>query len=175
MKPLQKIGITVVVFSMFSCSTLRNAPDDVALQTLNPDNLNMLDGKYERFGSKRDTDIFRDLFVREYNEDPTDHIVLKVIDARHIEVTLINSDLKAKCEIRKGKIEGNYFVFKRKIRFHPRVITNLFKESSVRIGLLDNGNLTANSRGLVYGTTLFLFPFGEGEKRFGIEHKKLPF
>ncbi len=159
-----------------SCSTLK-IPIKVEHQidlTLN--NLTLLNGVYNRLSTdnlgSNVRDLFWDFFLRGYPDDKQDFIRLAFQDERHVKISLIKKDSVITTKSLKGRIRNNTFEFNRRVKIIPLIVSNVYKDSKIRIAILQNGNLNVDAKTMTYGIIYFIIPAGGAEKRYNMQFEK---
>ncbi|WP_166962268.1 hypothetical protein [Yeosuana marina] len=142
---------------------------------LSENKLNQLKGSYSRLpisGRDSDTsDLFWNFYLRGHDKGDNDFVTLDVIDQRRIKVSLIHNDSIVNSKILKGRLKNNRFVFNRRTVIYPFLLANVYKDSKVRIGLLNNNNLSVDCKMTSFSTWLIL-PSYDSNKSSG-QYEKL--
>ena len=153
-----------------SCSPLKPVlKNDV--DNINTHDLNQLNGDYQIFSTDSSSLTLPSalLLDRRYNywdlTDSNDWISLKLIDSNRIEISLYDNGVLVKKKIRKGKLENNYFEFKRNVKIKFRFILNGIFENEVRIRLGQNGDLIVDENGSSTAC-LIIIPVGGAKSDF---------
>jgi len=176
---VKPLNFLLLISILTSCATLK--PDkyvDGQIE-LTKENLNLLNGKYSRNpvnqSEKWKGDLFWNFYTRGYNvgADSLCAIKLKVIDEKHLDVTIMKNDSIIKSKVLKGKIKNGYFEMKRRVFFIPTIYLNVFRTTKFRIGLLENENLTTDYKQIAWGTGFVIIPFFDKEKYPDFEYGKL--
>ena len=176
MKPL---NFLLLITILTSCATLKSDKYVDGQIELTKENLNLLNGKYSRNpvnqSEKWKGDLFWNFYTRGYNvgADSLCAIKLKVIDEKHLDVTIMKNDSIIKSKVLKGKIKNGYFEMKRRVFFIPTIYLNVFRTTKFRIGLLENENLTTDYKQIAWGTGFVIIPFFDKEKDPDFEYGKL--
>lgn len=160
-----------------SCSGLKNNVNRTDQVMLNSSNFKLLDGTYESKSVRSKEDLYWYAFegVMNYQSyaDSTGSITFKVIDKKHIEVSYVKRDTLVKRKIIKGKIKNGYFIFNRKYLFIPMLFTNLYRDRTFRVGLLENGNMITDYNLVSFGTAMIIFPFRENTREYNVEFRRI--
>ena len=175
-----KIIYFLLLISIFtSCASLKSDKFVDGQIELTKQNLTLINGKYTRNPVNQSEnwkgDLFWNFYTRGYNvgADSLCAVELKVIDERHLNVTIMKNDSIIKSKVLKGKIKNGYFEMKRRVFFIPTIYLNVFRTTKFRIGLLENDNLTTDYKQLAWGTGFVVIPFIDNEKEPDFEYKKL--
>ncbi len=169
----------LLISILTSCATLKSDKDVDGQIELNRQNLYLLNGKYARNPVNKSIeaggDLFWNFYTRGYNvgADSLCAVKLKVIDAKHLGVTLVKDDSIIKSKVLNGKIKNGYFEMNRRLFFVPTLYLNIFRTTKFRIGLLEGGNLTTDYKQIAIGTGFLIIPFHEVEKELDFEYKKI--
>ena len=148
-----KILALIILFGLTSsCVTLKknNSSDQKTICLEN--NLKILNGDYQLYAidTSYRTLEFALLHTGQYNfenlPDSNVRINLKVIDSKHIQVTLYDGEDIIKKKVRKGKIQDDNF------RLHTSYniplfwfVLNALGIQKTQIGILENGNLIVDT------------------------------
>jgi len=174
MKYFGKMILIPMFCFLISCSTLDYPVNNEARINLSSENLNEINGIYKR-SSINDTistkhycpnNLFHSFFLRPgshlFNDNSgNDFAELEVIDNKRIRITLTENGNTVKSKILKGKIVENTFEFNRRSFIIPLVIMNFYEDRKTRISLLQNGNLSVETRTQAVGS-FFIFPWSGG-------------
>ncbi len=170
----------MLLISIFtSCASLKSDKFVDGQIELTKQNLTLINGKYARNPVNQSEnwkgDLFWNFYTRGYNvgADSLCAVELKVIDEKHLDVTLMKNDSIIKSKVLKGKIKNGYFEMKRRVFFVPALYLNVFRTTKFRIGLLENENLTTDYKQVAFGTGFFVIPFFNKEKEFDFEFGKI--
>ena len=171
-----KILICLTLSCLFvSCASLRKTElsgDEIELTN---DNIKLLNGTYNRYSEDTTwcalvhNDLGDNLYLISHKGD---RVNISVHNNRSIRVTLLNESDTIKSKVFRGKIEYGYFNFRRRVKVIPVILGNVFWNGKTRIGLLNNGNITVDSRKVLFGHILF-FPAIDSEKAYGVKHTKI--
>jgi hypothetical protein len=159
LKILDKIFILTSLLFIFSCSILKPVTENNKMVALNEINLSVLNGTYYENTSvslkSNFSSLYWSFFLKgkvHYNDhyNGEEFIRLQVINPNKIKVSLIREDSTIDSRVLKGGIKNNSFEFKRRWVFYPILFTNLYKDSKVRVSILQNGNLSVDSKTMAY-------------------------
>jgi len=176
---VKPLNFLLLITILTSCATLKSDKYVDGQIELTKENLNLLNGKYSRNpvnqSEKWKGDLFWNFYTRGYNvgADSLCAIKLKVIDEKHLDVTIMKNDSIIKSKVLKGKIKNGYFEMKRRVFFIPTIYLNVFRTTKFRIGLLENENLTTDYKQIAWGTGFVIIPFFDKEKDPDFEYGKL--
>jgi hypothetical protein len=162
---------------LFSCSVLKPPAEIESQVKLNRDNLNLINGTYNRYAidsvKSNPSDLFWGFSLKGYNgNEGEDFVKLIVEDEHHIRVSLIMSDSIIQTKTIKGKIRENTFEFNRRFIIIPVIVATIYKDSKVRISLMENGNLNVDAKTMAYGLTFFILPVGGVEQKYRMEFER---
>jgi len=168
-----------VIFICFlsSCATLKSDQFVDNQIKLTKDNIELLNGKYSRESitilNKQSGDLFWNFYTRGYNvgADSLCFVDIKVVDEKHLIVTLLKNDSIVKSKTLKGKIEDGYFEMRQRKFIVPAVFFNIFRTTKFRVGLLESKNLTTDYKQISWGTGYIIFPFYVKETEPDFEYK----
>jgi len=170
----------LLLISIFtSCATLKSDKYVNGQIELTKENLNLLNGKYTRNpinqSEKWKGDLFWNFYTRGYNvgADSICAVELKIVDEKHLNVTLLKNDSIVKSKTLKGKIKDGYFEMRQRKFIVPAVFLNIFRTTKFRIGLLENKNLTTDYKQIAWGTGFVIIPFFDKEREPDFEYKKI--
>ena len=175
---IQFAFIILFTFFLFSCSCLKKVENNSNGTVLTESNLTLLDGWYERkskdylrgdlcwiFFSSSYSHLF-DHNCYEFKGE-FDFFELKVINKNKILVShihMMNDTLSfLSSKIMKGKIKDGYFEYRRTHLFLPVILTNVYRDSKIRIKLSNDENLLMDFKQITFGTGFFIIPFYERE------------
>jgi hypothetical protein len=159
-----------------SCSPLKPVLNN-DVENIDTYNLNQLNGDYQIFSTDSSSLTLPSALLLDNRHnfwnlpDSDDWINLKLIDSTRIEISLYDNGIMVKKKVRKGKLENNYFEFKRAVKMKFWFILNGFNENKTRIGLGRNGDLIVDEIG---GGVAFLIliPVGGADNSFyGVRFK----
>lgn len=182
MKIVDKILLLASLSFTFSCSILKPVTENNQRAILNRTNLSILNGTFHEgpitSSNSNSSSLYWSFFLKgKVNYD--DHykgeefIKLQVVNPNRISVSLIRGDSTVESKILKGRVNNNTFEFKRRWIIYPLIFSNVYKDSKVRVSLLQNGNLNVDSKTMTYGTLLFIIPFFGLEQDYNLEFDKL--
>jgi hypothetical protein len=162
----------------FSCSTLKQAADCKDRIPLKETNLADLNGKYNNAQRPNKdsikTDLYSDIFDRGYTpKDSINYFQIKALDNNKLSVSYWDKNQIIKFKIFKGKINEDYFVFRRRFLVIPAIGVNLFRNRKFRIGLLPNGNIITDYNQVSLGSFYVILPFLEKKKYYGVEFERI--
>ena len=165
------IQVLLIILIISSCSTLKHSDLVDNQVALTNNNLDLLNGCYNRFPNDSLHGDARDLFgmLSLKNHDfkyKGKYVKLTVIDEKHIKFDLVNNDSITYTKTLKGKLKNNEFVFNRQMKIIPVIVATIYMDSKVRIGILDTGDLIVDAKHLEYGLTYFVLPLGGGDKKY---------
>ncbi len=156
----------IIITSLFlaSCiTTLKPPTPNNDRQPLSEATISKLNGDYD-VQSKKSYNITLD-FALTFDKDPNlTKVTIETIDGKHIRAKLYNRDSLIISRIIKGKIKDDYFVFTRRNVSPFWFIINGFGKKTARLGVLNNGDLIADSRHVIVGTIIIL-PFTGGREQ----------
>ncbi len=160
----------LIIFLLFfltcSCATLDIPKTYKNLQVIGEDNIKMMNGNYNvisKDNSYRTLEFVLFKTKEKYPlaslRDSTYMLNLDFINNKRLKVTLLQGNEILKTKIRKGKIQGGYFVLNKSFYGTFWLIINSFGEQTSRIGLLKNNNITVDTfnGGAVF---IVIIPFG---------------
>jgi hypothetical protein len=141
-------------------------------------NLADLNGKYNNKPmANRDsikTDLYWNIFDRGYNpKDSISYFEIKALANNKLSVLYWDNNHIVKSKIFKGKIKGDYFVFRRRFLIIPLIGVNLLRNRKFRIGLLSNGNIITDYNQISVGSFYVILPFLERRKYYGVEFERI--
>ena len=170
----------LLLISLFtSCATLKSDKYVDGQIELTKENLNLLDGKFTRNpinqSEKWKGDLFWNFYTKGYNvgADSICAVELKVINEKHLNVTLLKNDSIVKSKTLKGKIKNGYFEMRQRKFIVPAVFLNIFRTTKFRIGLLENKNLTTDYKQIAWGTGFVIIPFFDKDQELDFEYRKI--
>jgi hypothetical protein len=174
--------ILILLSFVFSCSILKPVTENNQRVILNGSNISILNGTYHEspiISSKSNSgSLYWSFFLKgKVNND--DHykgeefIRLQVVNSKKISVSLIREGSTVESKILKGRINNNTFEFKRRWKIYPLIFSNVYKDSKTRVSLLQNGNLSVDSKTMVYGTYMIFIPIFDVEQDYNLEFKKI--
>ncbi|WP_148267929.1 hypothetical protein [Flavobacterium branchiophilum] len=168
----------------FSCVSLKKLEQNDKQVTLTKSNLNLLNGTYQNNNENYDIEYeyFWGSFLRSSefkkayllaNKGKRNYIVsINVISEKKINIEISINGEVIKSKIIKGKIKNGYFEQNRKLFTIPALLVNVFHNSKLRIGLLNNGNIITDKKSIEFGTYYFFYPFLEKKNYINQEHIK---
>jgi hypothetical protein len=177
-KTMKSIFFLLIISVLTSCATLKSDKLVDKQIELTKENLILLNGRYSRKpvnqSEKWKGDLFFNFYTRGYNvgADSLCAVKLKVIDEKHLSVTIMKNDSIIKSRVLKGKIKNGYFEMNRRVFFIPALYLNVFRTTKFRIGFLDNNNLTTDFKEISWGTGFFIIPFYTKETEQNYEFLK---
>jgi hypothetical protein len=166
----------LLAISIFgSCASFKSDKFVDGQIELNKENLKLINGKYTRNPINWDGDLFWNFYTRGYNvgTQSSCSVDLRLIDQKHLTVTLMQNDSIIKSKVLKGKLKNGYFEMKRRVFIAPAIFFNIFRTIKFRFGILENGNLTTDYLQKAWGTEFVIFPFFNKEEEFDYEYKKI--
>ncbi|CAM3768765.1 Lipoprotein [Flavobacterium branchiophilum] len=182
---IQKILLLLIYCCInFSCVSLKKLEQNDKQVTLTKSNLNLLNGTYQNNNENYDIEYeyFWGSFLRSSefkkayllaNKGKRNYIVsINVISEKKINIEISINGEVIKSKIIKGKIKNGYFEQNRKLFTIPALLVNVFHNSKLRIGLLNNGNIITDKKSIEFGTYYFFYPFLEKKNYINQEHIK---
>lgn len=169
--------------SFLSCSSLKQAKMHEDRVLLDETNSQLIEGKYNinSLNNKASFNLmglfftggyrmFRNL---DYRHDSTSYIQFKFLDKKTLSLEYMTEDSEIKSTKIKGKWKNSYFEVKRSHVLLPFIFMNLYRNRKLRIGLLENGNLTVDFNQISLGTAMLIFPFYDNDKSFDVQFKRI--
>ena len=173
--------ILLLFISIFlsSCGSLKPISGKNNLQSLTPDDIHKFDGDYEiisidsAYRTLENGLTDKNYFNHEHDIGVNDKINLQAIDNRHIKVSVISNDTIITTKILKGHLSQNYFNFSL-LHFSPiYIIINGIRRQKNRIGILQSGELTLDTKFGGFLLLLILPTFGDGAEFYDLKFRRL--
>lgn len=182
MTTIQKTYLYLLMTFMTSCATLHQDKLHSQQVPINKDNYHLLDGHYSRNCIKKDStriqgnDLFWNFFRKGHHHMIQDENVCSVhlqsLSTKRLKVTYLKNDSIIDSLIMKGRLKNGYFELRGKYFIVPAIFFNICRTIRFRVGVLENGNLSADYREAAFGTGFVIIPFYEDDKNMDIEFKK---
>ena len=99
-------------------------------------------------------------------------VELMMINTKSLLVTYIANERIIDSKIMKGRLKDGYFELRHNVFIVPAIFVNVCRTIKFRIGLLANGNLTADYREVVFGTGFIIIPVFDDIKTMDCVYKK---
>lgn len=182
MNIVNKALLLVFFAPIISCSVLKPVPENNQRVNLDGSNLSILNGTYNESpitGTKSNVNSLYWSFFLKGKVNYDDHyrgeefIRFQVVKPNKIRVSLMREGSAIESKILKGKVNRNTFEFKRRLKIYPLIFANVYKDSKTRVSLLPNGNLSVDSKTMVYGTVMIFIPIFDVEQDYNQEYRKL--
>jgi hypothetical protein len=167
---------------MASCASFQSAKFQLQQIGINKQNYHLLNGRYSRQIIKKDAhpnngdDLFWNFFQKGRHHMIKDENICSVqllaLNPKRLKVTYLKNDTIIISRIMKGRIKNGYFELNRNYLILPTIIFNICRTIKFRVGVLENGNLTADYREVAFGTGFVIIPFYTDDKEMDNEFQK---
>jgi hypothetical protein len=175
---MKLLRLILILVLFCSCSTLKKSVKPESFIELTPANIGLINGRYEVNSTRNIRSNVDDLhwiiFDRGYNKkNSTEFIKLKSLSCKKILITHYDGDSIVKSKIFHGKIKDGYFQFRRKWLVIPMIIANLYRNRMLRIGILENNDLTTDYGQISFELFYFIIPGYSNEHSNNSEFKRI--
>lgn len=166
------IAATVFLISLTSCHSFKKYPTHEERISLSTNNLSELNGRYEiitidsSFNTLDYALLVKSPFHLGNIPENGDYVLIQVLTNKKIKVSSYENGEMYHSKILIGKIKNNNFVFRTQYTFPIfTLVLNGLSFQKTRIGLLENKNLTLDSKG---GGIAFIgfFPIAGGSSDY---------
>lgn len=184
MNPKVLLLLFLLITFVSSCASLKPSELSQNQIQLTEKNLDLLNGYYNRQSltyadsSYWSGDLFYTFFPNAFASLLTDtlksedYVKISVIDKNTISISLVNNGDIVKRSTQRGKIKNGQFEFKMRKLILPLLLINMVESSKLRIGLLNNSNLSTDFSLKIWGTSYFIFPVHNNSTYLDTEFKK---